>query len=305
VIVLRPYQLRALELLEAAIAVGRRAPLLVLPTGAGKTVVACELMRRAVERGERALFLAPRRELVTQASRALAAAGVGHGVILAGADVQGGLYASASYGFDLPELSCVVLARPTRSLMLYLQMLGRGLRPADDKADCLVLDHSGAVRSHGFAHDERLWTLEGEHALEERKKSRGEPGASGPLTCPECACVFAGARQCPECGYYFAPRGIEVRTLDGELVEIGVHLDKAGQDRLAFFAEMRGYAIERRYKPGWAAYQFKEHFGEWPPRSWSSTPAAQPSLETRRWIKSRTIAWLKARDNKRMGGVAS
>ena len=500
--VLRPYQQRALELLEAAIAAGRRAPLLVLPTGSGKTVVACELMRRAVERGERALFLAPRRELVTQASRALAASGVGHGVILAGADAQAGLYASvhvgsidtllarmvrrhrlaladphlvvvneahlsitrvrqrllalwpgalrvglsatpvrkdgralgllydqliepatvaglteqkylvparyfsvsepdmsrvrvvagdyhqgeaeravlplvgnvvgtwlergagrrtvvfatsikhsaalcekflrcgvaaehvdattpqelrdetfrrfssgqtqvltncflASYGFDLPELSCVILARPTRSLMLYLQMLGRGLRPADGKRDCLVLDHSGAVHCHGFAHEERLWTLEGERALVEHEKSRAEHGAAEALTCPECACVFAGARQCPECGYYFAPRGVEVRTLDGQLVEIGAHLDKAEQDRLAFFAQVLGFAAERRYKPGWAAYKFKERFGDWPPRSWSSTPAAEPNLETRRWIKSRTIAWLKARDNKRVEGVAS
>src|SRR5438309_1326571 len=90
---LRPYQERTLELLEAARSAGRRAPLLVLPTGSGKTVIACELMRRALERGQRSLFLAPRRELITQASRQLAGTGIAHGVLLAGADCLRGLYA--------------------------------------------------------------------------------------------------------------------------------------------------------------------------------------------------------------------
>src|SRR5204863_1217103 len=70
----------------------------------------------------------------------------------------------AAYGFDLPALSCIVLARPTRSLMLYLQMLGRGLRIAPGKCDCLVLDHAGCVHRHGFATDPRAWTLAGDHA---------------------------------------------------------------------------------------------------------------------------------------------
>ena len=72
----------------------------------------------------------------------------------------------AAYGFDLPDLACIVLARPTKSLVLYLQMLGRGLRTAEDKSDCLVLDHSGAVHEHGFAIDPRCWTLKGKYALE-------------------------------------------------------------------------------------------------------------------------------------------
>ncbi len=494
-IALRPYQERTLELLEAALTAGRRKPLLVLPTGAGKTVIACELMRRAVERGQRSLFLAPRRELVTQASRQLASAGIAHGVLLAGADPMGGLYARvqvgsvdtllsrlvrrerlvlpephlviadeahlsitetrkglldrwpqalrigltatptrkdgralgllydalieptttaelmrerflvpgryfslsepdlarvhtvagdyhqgeleaavnrpelvgdvivhwlkhgaarrtvvfatsikhsaalceeflrsgvatehvdadtpqalrddtferfrtgqtqvltncflASYGFDLPELSCVVLARPTKSLMLYLQMVGRGLRTAEGKSDCLVLDHSGCVHRHGFAHDERVWTLEGEYALAEREKSATELRETKQINCPECACVFAGTRMCPECGYYFAPKGKPVRTLEGELIEIGAHLEPEHQDQLAFYAELLGIAREKHYKPGWAAHQFREKFGDWPPRSFGTPLAATPSLSTRRWAKAQKIRWLKSRD---------
>ena len=83
---LRPYQRDAVERIETAFADGRRSPLLVLPTGAGKTVVAAELIRRAVDAGEHSLFLAPRRELMRQASDKLAAVGVRHGILLAGAD---------------------------------------------------------------------------------------------------------------------------------------------------------------------------------------------------------------------------
>src|SRR5450755_2241705 len=63
---LRPYQQFAIEQLDVAVAAGSTAPLLVLPTGSGKTVIAAHLMHRAVGRRQRALFLAPRRELVAQ-----------------------------------------------------------------------------------------------------------------------------------------------------------------------------------------------------------------------------------------------
>jgi DNA repair protein RadD len=168
----------------------------------------------------------------------------------------------ASYGFDLPALSCIVLARPTKSLMLYLQMIGRGLRPAAGKRDCLVLDHSGSVHRHGFAHDTRTWTLEGHQALVTRERSTTEKYEKKYLTCPECAAVFGGTRLCPECGYHFAPAGKEVVTLTGELVEIGVGLEPELLNQLTFFAELRGYAAEKQFKPGWAAHKYRQRYGD-------------------------------------------
>lgn len=53
-------------------------------------------------------------------------------------------------GFDHPFLDCIVLARPTRSIRLYIQMLGRGTRLAEGKDDCLVIDFSGNVKNIGF-----------------------------------------------------------------------------------------------------------------------------------------------------------
>lgn len=90
---LRPYQVDAIAEVEAAVKDGAQAPLLVLPTGAGKTVVASELLRRHADAGRRALFLAPRRELIDQASQKLTRCGIGHGVILAGAEHRRALHA--------------------------------------------------------------------------------------------------------------------------------------------------------------------------------------------------------------------
>lgn len=85
---LRAYQERAIGELRAAYASGRRSPCLVLPTGAGKTVVASEIIRSAVSRGNRVLFLAHRTELITQSVNKLGAAGVNDvRIIQAGSDL--------------------------------------------------------------------------------------------------------------------------------------------------------------------------------------------------------------------------
>jgi DNA repair protein RadD len=81
---LRPYQTGVIARIWAAIEAAQRGILLVAPTGSGKTVIAAEIVRDAVRRGWRVLFLAHRRELIGQASRKLYAAGVEHGIILPG-----------------------------------------------------------------------------------------------------------------------------------------------------------------------------------------------------------------------------
>ena len=213
----------------------------------------------------------------------------------------------ASIGFDLPELDCVVFARPTKSVGLYLQMLGRGLRPAQGKQDCLVLDHAGNVHRHGFATDERYWTLHGKYAQDqervaEAKRKESEQGIVQ-LTCPQCKYVFAGSNTCPACGFYFAPKPRVLSTRDGQLVE----LDASGtiarpvteQTRRTFYLEMAGYTEMRGYKPGFAAMKYKERFGSWPPRSWadhvSRYGGIEPSISTLRWVKSRNIARARAK----------
>ncbi len=105
--------------------------------------------------------------------------------------------AVATEGFDLPDAACVVLTRPTMSLALYLQMVGRGLRPKSDGGNCLILDLAGNVERHGFPEDEREWSLE----------ARGQQDGTGrpPVVwCPECAGVSpAASHHCRECGHPF------------------------------------------------------------------------------------------------------
>ena len=105
--------------------------------------------------------------------------------------------AVATEGFDLPDAACVVLTRPTLSLALYLQMVGRGLRPKSDGGDCRILDLAGNVERHGFPEEDREWSL----------YPRGwtdELGRPPVVRCPVCAAVSpAASHYCQECGEPF------------------------------------------------------------------------------------------------------
>ena len=101
--------------------------------------------------------------------------------------------AVATEGFDLPDASCIVLTRPTMSLSLYLQMVGRGLRPKHSGSNCLVLDLAGNVERHGLPSDERQWSLE--------PRGRNTEGDDPPVVrCPHCESVSpAASHNCQLC----------------------------------------------------------------------------------------------------------
>lgn len=83
-VVLRDYQQSAVGQVRATFAFGRKAPLLVLPTGGGKTVCFCYVAEQAAAKGRRVLILVHRQELLRQCSAALDRLGVEHGLIAAG-----------------------------------------------------------------------------------------------------------------------------------------------------------------------------------------------------------------------------
>jgi superfamily II DNA or RNA helicase len=74
-----------------------------------------------------------------------------------------------SEGFDVPDCEAVQLARPTKSLGLYLQQVGRCMRPAENKSEGIVLDNAGLWLEHGFCQQDRVWTLEGKKMRKRRK----------------------------------------------------------------------------------------------------------------------------------------
>ena len=107
--------------------------------------------------------------------------------------------AVATEGVDLPDASCVVLARPTMSLALYLQMVGRGLRPKDDGGNCLILDLAGNSKSemHGLPNVEREWSLE-------PSGQQSEGGHPRVIRCRDCERVSPAAKHdCKHCGSPF------------------------------------------------------------------------------------------------------
>jgi len=159
-----------------------------------------------------------------------------------------------SEGFDLPVVGVAILLRPTTSLGLHLQQIGRILRPYEGKETSVVLDHVGNLLRHGLAEDERKWSLEG------RDKKAGKSESLNMLQCDQCFCLYSSrSRECPECGRVKpAPEPVGLQQVDGMLEEIiamplakALGLCKTRKDLVAL-AKARGY------KPGFAYYKAKE-----------------------------------------------
>ena len=98
-------------------------------------------------------------------------------------------------GFDAPNVDCVVLLRATLSPGLYYQMVGRGFRLSESKADCLILDYGDNITRHGPVDQIRI--------VDKRPTGGGEAPVKECENCHEL--VAAGFRECPECGHEFPP----------------------------------------------------------------------------------------------------
>lgn len=168
-----------------------------------------------------------------------------------------------SEGFDVSEVSCVILARPTKSKALYFQQVGRGLRLADDKTDCLVLDQSRNVLEHGFIEDLTYQDIE----LLPSNKGRSSNDGTPPLKmCPtEEGCgayVYSFYRKCPHCGFNFDRE--RLITLLGTNRSLPVE-DEA---KLDLYRDLLRESYQKKYAPSWAAVRFKDKYGFYPPFDW-------------------------------------
>jgi DNA repair protein RadD len=201
-------------------------------------------------------------------------------------------------GWDMPEVGCCVLARPTKQMGLFRQMIGRVLRPAPGKPDAIILDHSGAVFRHGLPEDHVEWTLDVDRKAENKKQSKRRRGEEPKLReCPSCKVLLAHP-PCHQCGWIPAPRrrGCDVDFEEGEL---GLVVDGkpvySEAARTEFFQQLCAVQQMRGYKRGWASHKFREKFGAFPPLEYDRLPPIAPSDVLLRWVKSRDIAFAKAR----------
>jgi DNA repair protein RadD len=183
---------------------------------------------------------------------------------------------------------------------LYRQMVGRVLRLVDGKTDAIVLDHSGATYRHGFVEDHVEWTLDPDMRSTSTAHTKRLAGghASRILECTQCGAVRVPGEPCFNCGYLPAPpRRVEFD--DGELGLVGRDgraksnvYDPA--ERARWHAMLAHICLERGHRPGWIAHKYKEKFGAFPP--WGSSPQPiPPTSEVRSWVRSRQIAFAKAR----------
>jgi DNA repair protein RadD len=176
-------------------------------------------------------------------------------------------------GWDLPSLGCVVMARPTASIALFLQIAGRGLRPFPGKERLLIHDHAGNLKRHGLPDWDR------EYSLDATKAKTGLELAPVVKTCPDCfAAIPAASTSCPECGVVFetTPAPIKQKTAEEAREESVEEMQRAHLAKLARahtatreqkgreLLRLRAVAAERTFKAGWAAHRYREIFGVWP-----------------------------------------
>jgi DNA repair protein RadD len=204
-------------------------------------------------------------------------------------------------GWDQPEVSCCILARPTRRMGLYRQMVGRVLRPAPGKVNAIVLDHSGAVFRHGFVEDRVEWVLDPEKRSESpthaRRLERGY--SSRLLECTQCGSVRVGGEACQHCGFKPERPPKAIVFADGDLAPVDRKRRRAAvlsdpHERMRWHGMLAHIAIDRGYKAGWAGHKFKEKFGTWP--ATRNADPIKPSPEVLSWVRSRIIAYAKAKE---------
>ena len=158
-----------------------------------------------------------------------------------------------SEGTDVPAVSAAILLRPTQSEALYLQQVGRILRPQPGKI-AIVLDHVGSTLKHGFVDDVRAWSLDSKP----KRKKNDEPAPSV-RQCPMCFAAFKPQPACPCCGFEFPVKPKRQLTQrEGELREmrrqdaIERREKRKEQGRARTLPELLALAKKKGYKPGWA-----------------------------------------------------
>jgi DNA repair protein RadD len=154
-------------------------------------------------------------------------------------------------GFDFPPVDCIVLMRPTRSPGLMVQICGRGLRPFQNKENCLVLDYANVISTLG--------PLENPVISKKRKGAKGE--APRQKTCPQCRTYVAPrTTSCPQCGFNWpkeeatklnltadedaALLSKQLRTIEVQDVKMSLHTSKAGNKCIKIDYIPRGFFVD-------------------------------------------------------------
>lgn len=207
-----------------------------------------------------------------------------------------------SYGWNSPAVSCAIMARPTKSIARYLQAVGRVLRTYEGKEDAILIDHANVVSELGFVEDDQPWTLDSKSKIQDRQeKKKQEQKEPASMTCPFCHHVQKPAPVCSSCKKDLQKQyEEEVRTFQADLEEVNRKTKQREQrkwtmeDKQQFYSELIHVAYEKNYKEGWISHKFRQRVGTWP--KGLVKESRQPSLETRRWLTSEMIRFVKGKE---------
>lgn len=231
----------------------------------------------------------------------------------------------AAYGVDLPAVEVIQLARPTRSLVMFLQMCGRGARPAPGKEHYTLIDHGHCVEALGLPTADFQWTLD-EHRnvnAEAREATKRGSSSEQPRTCPECSHLWLVSEEgnaCRECGWTSAPRIKGVKVEQADLAELDTErpesLNPNSSAVMEFYRQACGWDMKRSAnlwkgadpvtgksnanKRRWVAwirtrekYKFPEDT-RMPSAYWHLAPM-EPSAAVTGWLKYSLIRWQRGK----------
>ena len=190
-------------------------------------------------------------------------------------------------GFDCPPAEVCVLARPTKSLGMYIQMVGRVLRPYEGKTHATIIDHSGAVYTHGFVEDDIEWHLDPKRPMTIKERKLAKPKEEAQIICEGCFSMFSGSNICSKCGHIQLKKSKYVAVLDKELGFVDKET-KTVKKKLTyapeFYSMLLGYCKVHNYNSRWAYHTYKTRFNEYP-LNYREAIAIKPSSECSSYIR--------------------
>jgi superfamily II DNA or RNA helicase len=179
-------------------------------------------------------------------------------------------------------------------------MAGRGLRPAPNKSNLILIDHSGAVFRHGLLEDRIEWSLSVDRRAENLTHAKRDSDARQRLVeCSQCSAMRTAGEKCPHCGFLPQRRADPIVFRQGELARVDRQTRTAQtqndpNERMRWHAMLTHIAAARGYHPKWPLAKYREKFGTWPPYGAKPTPM-QPTPEVLSWVRSRAIAYAKSK----------
>lgn len=197
-------------------------------------------------------------------------------------------------GYDADFVSCIAIARPTKSLPLWIQMSGRGQRVSKGRENCILLDFGGNIERHGPIELEREWVLDGKkRAFSKAKKEE----TVSVVKCMACHLVFMGGNICPDCGTKVVSFGKKISTIEAELEELeGKKKSVSVTDKRIYLGMLKYWVADKNKNPKMVIAKYKFRHGCWPHSSIKDVAPIEPDRAFLNLMKHDMIRYFKGKE---------